>query len=172
MPLPLPDLLPRGKRQALAFHHMSHFTTPHMISNTPLSLPREAMVQLEPPVVWTQHTPAGCHFHSRTCCTSGSSLPTCPRTYFILPLAPHIRGYPIWSGGSNDISLVEKCCNNQLSNLLSQDSIHISKAQRRHFHSSIVEMTGKFGGHLQSSIKNIWKLKMLARNIQVKVKFS
>ena len=33
--LPLPDLLPRGKRQALVFHDMSHFTTFHMISKIP-----------------------------------------------------------------------------------------------------------------------------------------
>ena len=45
---------------------------------------------------------------------------------FRLPL---MCGKSICPGESYDISLVEKCCNNQLSNLLSQDSIHISKAQ-------------------------------------------
>ena len=128
--LPLPDLLPRGKRQALVFHDMFHFTTFHMISKIPSLFHEKQWCN------WSRRlcghtTPldGGCHFHSRTCCTSGSSLPTCPRTYFILPLTSHIRGNPIWLGGSNDISLVGKCCNNQLSNLLSQDSIHISKAQ-------------------------------------------
>ena len=60
--LPLPDLLPRGKRRALAFHHISHSLTsqhPTRFPKSPLSLPREAMVQLEPPVVWTHHT-LGC----------------------------------------------------------------------------------------------------------------
>ena len=107
--------------------HVSLHNISHNFQHPPLSLPREAMVQLEPPVVWTHHTPAGCHFHSRTCCTSGSSLPTCPRTYFILPLASHIRGFPICPGESHDISLVGVAIFNF--NLLSQDSIHISKAQ-------------------------------------------